>query len=918
MDKFMFAVFLGALIVPAFLSKASAAPEKPPVPVASIDFWDYSNIEWGDGRPYEKPVKKEGPYPQGFKADYKAEISKTGWYEVVFVQSGMKHDLLVDGAYAWRRRDSSSSGKDGKAGNLWLTAGTHAIRVQRVGLMGFPPCIFKTLEIRPADGRPESCVTAEKTLVDVVRAGEKLEIKVTGGGSGNDVTYELVSTNLTDKSKTPETVAEVSFSSSSSPKTKTVKISCPAEGAFSLGARVKGGKALLGSEFPIGPYAVVDVKAVKAASGKLQAVHVIDCVSQTDNGAAIPKENFSEGNGPTRVAKSAVGSYRESHDSTPPLAPARKLGDFGQANSSGFSYRLEVPEANVPYLLDIEFPDDARRSVAILGYGGYGDGGGKGYETGGMQPFTNTMKHHRVIFWPSAKQISVALFSTQYMCRAAASKITVSRFEDGMVPASKPAKLGGRQFAFWFEEGGNWRHLVGVKNEDVADMFIGLDRLARFCLYFGCNGLSLPVVGYQNAYFRTDFLDGYGVPDYDLARLEVLFCEKYGMSYMPEVFPAQWYLSLVELPRRAEKTEDIRAFDCHGAERGSGSCASDLNALHPVVQKLWTDALGDLSDKLRDSPAFSGITARADEWLFRGDFNLPSINWGYGDWTIRQFEKDSGIKVPPFAKAAEGGPGSSDDPQRFVQRFEFLMSKDMKDKWVKWRCDRIFDYHKRLRDRIRGDRDDLLFGIAGDFICDKSYGVPDTLTQRALECGVDISRLKTEDGLALIPAGRYGYRSLGVPAQKTYDDFLSPEHVEAGMGVVRAFANYFNYQEFGNDIPWKALGFTPNKEGKGPYYCAACLASGRNSLEKYAVVLAQQDTTFTRDGGDNDPFGDPEIWNPWFAEYKALPQVPFLPLETAKDPVASGSRISAKAIRTSVPVSISTPSTASSIRSVSS
>jgi hypothetical protein len=855
---------------------ASAFAQTPAETSIQRDFWSADKIEWGDGRPYATPVKKEGPYPQGFKADFRLEIPKTGWYELVFTQGGPRHDLLVDDQYVWHRREVSRLGKDGKAGNLWLTAGKHTLRFQRLGLMGFPSCIFQTFQLRPSDGRPETCITAEKTLVDVVRAGEKLDIRVTGGGCPNQATYEILSRSLLDKLSAAEVVGEVSFSASASPHTKTVKIACPAEGAFSLGARIKGGKELLPCEFPIGPYAAVDVNSIKPASGKLQVVHAIDCVAQTDNGSAIEKGSFVEGNGPTRVTTSKAGTYRESHDGTPPLAPESSPPGSDQRCSSGFSYRIDLPETDVPYLLDLEFPDDARRSVAILGYGGYGDGGGKGYETGGMRPFTNSLKHHRVVFWPHAKQVRIALFSTQYLCRAAASRITVSRFEDGLVPASKVKLRGGRQFSFWFEEGDNWRHLVGVTSQAMPDMFTGLDRLARFCRYFGGNGMSLPAVGYQGAFFRTDFLDGFGVPDYDVTRLALLICEKYGMGFIPEIFPSQWYLNRVELPRRAARPEDIHSFDCHGAPEGNGANSCDLNPLHPVVQKLWIDALGDLADKLRDSPSFQGVTARADEWLFRGDFNLPGLYWGYGDWTMAQFERDRGIQVP----------GRADDPGRFIRRFEFLTSPGRKDAWIRWRCDRLLDYHRRLRDRIRGDRNDLFFGIAGDFLCDANYEHPDTLAERALHCGVDVARLKTEDGLAMMPVGRYGSRSFSVREQKSYDAFLDPEHVGAGRGLVRGFGFYFNYQEFGYANPWKALGFTAGKNGQGPYYCSACIAAGQSALEKYAVVLAEQDTSFARDGGDNDPFGDPAALNPWLAEFEALPALPFAAVESARDPVA--------------------------------
>ncbi|MBI4719967.1 MAG: hypothetical protein HY770_01780, partial [Chitinivibrionia bacterium] len=236
----------------------------------------------------------------------------------------------------------------------------------------------------------------------------------------------------------------------------------------------------------------------------------------------------------------------------------------------------------------------------------------------------------------------------------------------------------------------------------------------------------------------------------------------------------------------------------------------------------------------------------------------------------------TGVKVP----------GADGDAGRFLQRYEFLTSKDMRDKWIGWRNARILDYHLRIRDRIRGDaRPELFFGICGDFRCDPCYDQPASITRRALECGVDLAKLKSVDGLAMIANGRYGFRNLGVDDQKIYDDFLDPENVGAGMGVVRAFAAYMVYHELATFWPAEKLGIVVGKDPI-PYYCSAAIASGRDSLEKFAVVLAEQDSAFLRDGGNTDIYGDPEIWNPWFAEFRALPAVPFDAVPSARDPVA--------------------------------
>ncbi len=890
MEKVVLAVFLSSMAIPLLMSTSCAEDGSGSIAV-SKDFWDFSRIEWGDGRPYEKPVKKEGPYPQGFVADYEISVPAEGWYELVYTNAGegMRHDLILDGTCLWRFRTTSrmeKGSKDAKAGNIWLSSGKHVLRIQRIGRTSFPIMMIGGFELRAAGGRPEACITAEKTLVDIVRAGEKLEIKVTGGGAGKEAAYELLRRDLTDASRRPELVAEVSFPPAARPETRNLAIPCPAEGAFSLSARVKGGRDLLPCEFPIGEYAVIDVAAAPKGGGGTVPVHVIDCVAQTDNGTPVPDGAFVECNGPTRVVRTAAVSYRESHDCTVPGSEPMKRPDDPHSYS-GFSYRIDLPELQVPYLIDVEFPDDARRSVTISQNwidektGGFAKGtaySAKAYETGGMQPLSGQIRHHRTIVWAASKRMMFAILTQQVGHRAAASKITVSRFEGDQVPAAKADNPGGRVFCHWYEEAENWRYLVNVASAyqgGIVHDMVGLDRWARLCRYFGVNGISACGAGYQGAFWRTTTLDGFMPTDYDQCRLAALICEKYGMRYTPEVFPAQWYMNLVTLPALAENPDDVRSFSCHGAARGQNSAVCDLNPLHPVVQKAWIDAFGELADKLRDSPAFCGITVRADGWLFRGDYTFPSLNWGYGDWIIRQFEKDSGTKVP----------GADDDPGRFLKRYEFLVSKDMLDKWISWRNHRILDYHLRIRDRIRGSRPDIFFGIFGDFRCDPCYDQPSSVSRRALECGVDLEKLKSVDGLAMIPGARYGFRNLGVQDQRIYDDFLDPENVGAGMGVNRSFAAYMYYQELATFWPAEKLGVAVGKEPV-PYYCSAALASGRNSLEKFAVVLAEQDSSFLRDGGNTDIYGDPEIWNPWFAEFCALPALPFERVESARDPVA--------------------------------
>ena len=332
--------------------------------VISGDFWKPDTVIWGDGRPL---TGEPGPehIPHGFKSDWQITLPETGWYELYLVGAprDFAHDVLLDGETLYLNGDVNPQQK---ARNLWLRKGEHTLRIQRVGRSSFPMRAFKQFELRRSDGLPGNAITANKTLVDVMRAGEDLIIKVTGGGTGQAATYELLSHDRQQPKAEPEVVGKVSFAAGKKPETKTVRVACPREGAFTLSARVAGGRALSATEFPIGPYAVIDVKAGPPEGSTPELVHEIDCVEQTLNGKPIADGVFVECNGPSRVVETPVGRYRESHDCTPPEAAAPGAGGAGQAESySGFSYRLSLPQTQVPYLLEVEFPDDDQRCIVM-------------------------------------------------------------------------------------------------------------------------------------------------------------------------------------------------------------------------------------------------------------------------------------------------------------------------------------------------------------------------------------------------------------------------------------------------------------------------------------------------------------------------------------------------------------------------
>ena len=75
-----------------------------------------------------------------------------------------------------------------------------------------------------------------------------------------------------------------------------------------------------------------------------------------------------------------------------------------------------------------------------------------------------------------------------------------------------------------------------------------------------------------------------------------------------------------------------------------------FNPVYPAVQDWVADVIGELADRYKDSPAFKGVALRLMAWQFASWQTFPSIHYGYEDYTVQLFEKETGIKVPVAAR----------------------------------------------------------------------------------------------------------------------------------------------------------------------------------------------------------------------------------------------------------------------------
>ncbi|HBG26282.1 MAG: hypothetical protein A2Y10_13340 [Planctomycetes bacterium GWF2_41_51] len=823
-------------------------------------------------------------------AEYKFMIPANGWFELLTHSrhgSLPEHDVFIDNECIIRLGANDSDKVDEKfykEDNVYLTKGEHTIRFRRLNHPGRLPDTWKLVQ---ATGNPAGSIFSKISSRDIIRVGEPITIDILAGTSA-PVEYSFTAVNrLTNES---ELLGIINTPAADKPSNYKISHTTKLEGPFHITVKANG------KELPLyyGMYISIDTKSKSQSTNihNKELIHNIDCIKQTDMGKQLEiSKNYWEAYGKTRIVTTESGTYREGGDNLDaniPVAPG-----LTEKFKSGFSYAIDVHETQTPYLLEVDIPDDDRRTsnVIILEDAQTSKSLeypaaqlGSGYETGDWFRLSNKMYTHRVLFWPSQLKLRAAIVSMNPGMRPAAAAIRVYKLD--IVPMLKKPSTNNRQIAVWMEERGRhtaYFRVFDSKWDTLEKDYIGIQRFCQMCIYSGINTINTTDVIYQQTMYPSNELEGYFTyRAHPLVRLTALMCEKYNMKYVPELHltGTPWFDNKVmpKLAKSEEHFNDMLLIDRLGNIAQGGVNAPRYNALHPAIQEKFKNIVGELADLLNDSPAFEGVSCRLMSWVWPSWNALPGLSWGYGDWTIKQFEKDTGYTVPQF---------KSDT--KYQDRFEYLTSEKMLDKWLHWRAQEITAYLTKLRDRINAARTDtklfLPYYEEPSNGMDAVYGSVLKTPKGALyEAGIDLNIINNEECILLYPSAIYGRRnSTPTSDQAVHDTLFNIEHKNLTTGQGRGFAFGNAYFEHHEAVPIHKLGLENLEPGK---YCGAAEAVGRNMLEKFSLVLADQDTTFMRIGGLGYTFGQSEYYNEWFSVYKELPNEHFSQVKDALDPVA--------------------------------
>jgi sugar lactone lactonase YvrE len=855
------------------------------------NLWDFdrSLLEWRSDADKEKAKAKGEIKSVPGWIEYDFDVAESGWHELWMqgAPSEWTRDISLDGAIISRlhiasKLDVIQQGQRRgwcKEFNLYLKAGKHSLRYRR---LGFPAWHPKQWELIPAAGNPFASITANILGHKVMKLGDDVSLEISGGMPESATSYELLARHEASDETTP--LGRVEFPASQTPVTKTVRVRMPAQGSYLILGKV-GDQVSRPADLNAGRIVAIDTQAPPAAGDTLQKSVVvdIDCTAERQDG-------FWEKDGKTRVVKAPLGAYRESS---------------GNASNDhwaldGFSYSFDLPAADQLYQLEVSYPDNDRRTMGFwINDGVTRPRGGVtlcgGVEAGDRYRLSNRMQTHQAFFFPrSTKDLVVAVLNLSRGCRAAAGRIRIYRI-DGSLPAAPISQKRSRLAGYYFEEPGRWlRHFGGgLANSPLDDQIKTMERWGQWNRYIGAN-LMFPTINvYQGNHYPSDILEGYFNRPTDECRLNALVAEKYGCQYIPEFHLSgqTWFekhvmgvwteKEKVTDSKGKVKTETTVKFRSSEAEQtvlvsqeGQYHCSWKpfvYNALHPTVQEKYISVLGELADRLGDTESFAGISSRLMlSWQWMGWNALPGLKWGYGDWTIAQFEKDTGINVP-------GDAGKAD---RFEKRYAFLTGAK-RSEWVQWRCDRMLDFYRRMRDRIRQAKPtaNLILPWHGP---DKRAVLSENELNILAECGIKWQDIKDEPGIMIIPGAMYGRRfSTPVSDARKEDNLYAEEFKAICRTGDRGAMLYSDYFEVNKHLKWEELG---GKPGYNAFDCTT--PGGVNERELVALIMADSDCSLLVNGGNGWFFGTPDVMTPFLKEFRALPAKPFIQSKQFRDPVA--------------------------------
>ncbi len=825
----------------------------------------------------------------------------TGWFELFIHSAPWPTDIFVDDKFVGHFSFADKawmSVKRYKALNLFLHKGVHKIRLERLYHPGLP--YIHSIKIMPADGLSGNIIIEFDKVEMVHRFGDKFVMHFLAKKQLNS--YEIVF---------------------------DIKNAFTGEVVDTLNKVIPAGIGLFEGDIEMHTMhkGVFNVKTKHHYYGQLARPFqyvVIDASNSVINGTNIEKELI------TRIVPAETEPdytsphyrVRKGDNDISPFIESAGNGVYGTKNNPDyFAYELDLPDSSGFYLAEIDYPDNEARAftISLVEKTVNPHALDAGIVTGGNYPISNKTQTTQIYFHTREHDPRLLFLNWHQGKKIAVNEIRIYRVnEDGLPPLIEAAK-SERKFSAFYEEPMRFTNYFGARatGNDWTQIYTTAERWARWSAFVGQNQWLQSIANYQHTMWPTDLLPGYAPADEDafsllgpvspydplkkdVVKLLLLMAEKYGISFIGElVMPASGYIkealdnkfSQVEVGSYGNTYKPWLIVSNEGVVGGESVFAPYFNPVHPEVQKWVTDIFSELALRYRDSPNFDGLAIRLMGWAFASWQAFPSINWGYGDYTIEKFERDTGIKIPVHGKL----------PGRFKERYQWL-AKNYYETWINWRVSAITAYHKKLYGILKTARPDLKLYINtfGPDFSQADWGKHGGWQGRyrklnkigwhkmLRESGVEPKNYTNEPGIVFsnsfqTPAGVRAQLKVKGKAAEQYAGLqwqeannptsikLSNKNKHGGTVAAVRFTN--EYMEYDFPVSWIGYESIQWRKKKKLRIVGRLEPTGRSVLQRYAWAMSEGNIGLISDGGLGYVLGEPSILRPFMREYHSLPNI---------------------------------------------
>jgi len=669
---------------------------------------------------------------------------------------------------------------------------------------------------------------------------EPVEIAVfnsAGTAFRGDVSFSMLSTSGV---RLPEESRSLSIPSRD--KTLVTLPFRPGEaGRHVVVARVGGQELFRTTVFVLAPRA-------RPGTGELKLNKVVS----VDLTRELGPETFCD-DGASRVVDSPLGRYREA----------------GPGMHSRFVARATLRKPGL-HLLRITYPDDKPRICEITACSRADNdvyNAQTGYFTGIPHPLSRQFRTLECLLWARDADQWIRFCTWAQDAPAAAASVDVFEIEGGL-PAS-PASLqpAQRQIGHYWEDALPLARSFGSdgRSPEAFDRAVG--NLCDYLDYSGQNVLVHPAVWYNGPIYHSLVEAGGrgqgagGGSDFPRAAwLDILLrrFEERGLKFyaafnvhdLPSLLAAA--NTDIDKIKAGSPTFNAVTKDNQVSRETWHHRPPALNAIHPRVKGQVLALVDELAARHAGSPAFSGIVFHLTKCQL---LQLGGLETSYDDWTLAEFEKETGVK-PPVA---------ANDPERFRRRHDWLMA-NARDRWIQWRCEKIADYHGEVARVLRSHRPDLQLVLSMWVPAMVNAGVVkrweqgERLVDQTRESGVDPALLGRIPGVVIqkyMNANGYPWRLAlaGLQAEKALLPIRAADFAEDQIEDYRAtdsFGVCFHNRYFENGSARKAIDAKPVKSDwyrEPPWLASAVVPGHEHFMEHYAHAMAVSDPSLITIGG---------------------------------------------------------------------